>query len=689
MALCRRPPRWLLVWWLITLGAALLASAGLLKLGWSERSAERVKERMAENRAPNAHHAGRVFTWKAGWINVGGLLLLAFAGPVLARPLARAAGGTGQGSAGGSCRGENLEMDQRQEGKTGGGWTVPTHQARLAFVLMILAITLVSAILNSSRLSLSLWGDEEFTARRFITGLPVEQEDGSWQVQKPRWTHTFWDLGMMNNHFLFSVLGRLSHEALGPDPAKATGPRDPWFSEAVIRLPAFIAGLLALPAMAWCLRLWGIGRVAAAAAVLLLALHPWYVRHAVDARGYALLLLWTPLLLAAVRLALNQASWPRWLLVGLLTFLMFYSYLGTVYLLSAIHGALLLFWIVETMRQRRIPVTAGRWASALALSAMLGLQLVSPTLPAIQLVGQIPQFRGEFGLLWWQDAASFVAGGTAWKLYVPGHPQPAAMELLWHRQPLATGAAWLVLGALALTGLWALVGRMFRGRGWLLVAWIAGAPALMWLHMWLGDMKPYHWYLVLFLPGLVFTTAAGLDLVWRLRMPDVLKRSATVLMLLSMFWLGNDRNRQLRHFPYEAGRDSVAVARMVTNPLHPDYNKHEMTVAFVMYTQLYDPGAVHILTSDEREQVVELERLMDESDRTGATLSAHYGSPGLARLVAPGMMRILENPEWFELVGVFPGHKDFTSREVRRYRPRRPRPGPEPTPPLVDAGGRR
>ncbi len=682
--LCRRPPRWLWCWWLVTLAAAGLAAWALLDMGWSERSYERVQERLEEGRPPATHHAARVYTWRAGWINVAGLLLLAAAGPWLGRPLAsrrqRIAPGVGEPDANNEPVAE-AGVGGRPEDTLPAMGAVPDpvagRQARWVLVLMILAITAVSGFLNAPRLTLSLWGDEEFTAKRFITGLPTLQEDGSWQVEAPPWRNTLWDLGRMNNHFLFSVLGRLSHETFGPDPAAATGPRDPWFSETIVRLPAFIAGLLALPATAWCLRLWGIGRVATAAAVLLLALHPWYVRHAVDARGYALVLLWVPLLVASIRLALNHPGWGRWLLVGLLTFLMFYSYLGTVYLLAAIHGALLLYWLLRWGRERVLPIGAGRWATGLALSAMLGLQLVSPCLPAIGLVTENPQFHGKLDAAWWLDTAGFVASGTPWLQQVPDHPVPAAVESLWQRQPVVTAGALGVLGLVTLGGLLALLVKSGRREGWLVAAWVLGAPVVMGAHTWISDLKPYHWYLMLFLPGLVFAIGAGLDGLWRWRVPSPVKRVVTVLTLLAMIWLGHDKSRQLRHYPFEACRDSVEQAREVTNPLHPDYDRREMTAGFVMYTELYDPGAHRITTGRE------LRELMAEADESGRALHVHYGSPGLARLVASDIMNLLENPELFELVAVLPGHKAFTTREVRRYRQGRIERAPAP----VLAGG--
>lgn len=649
MALCRRPPRWLWAWWLATLAAAGLATWALLDMGWSETSYERVQERLEEDRPPATHHAARVYTWRAGWINVAGLLLLAAAGPWLGRPLPRPDNAT-----------PSAATDPSDPSTTPPPEV--TRQPRWMLALMILAITAVSGVLNAPRLNLSLWGDEEFTTKRFITGLPTAQEDGSWQVEPPLWRNTLWDAGRMNNHYLFSILGRLSHETFGPDPATISGPRDPWFSEAVVRLPAFVAGLLALPAMAWCLRLWGIGRVATAAAVLLLALHPWYVRHAVDARGYALVLLWTPLLLAAVRLALNRPGWGRWLLVGAFTLLMFHSYLGTVYLLAAVHGALLVHWLLTWLRHRQRPAGAARWAVSLALSAMLGLQLLAPCLPAIALASQRDQFQGTVDRDWWFDTAGFVSSGMPWRLQVPHHPQPAAMERLWERQPAATSGALIVLAGIALTGVLALLARSRRREGWIVAAWVLAAPALMALHVWIGEFKPYHWYLMLYLPGLIYAVALGLDAIWQRRIPSPLKRSATLLTLLSMIWLGHDKSRQLRHFPYEPCRDSVEHSREVTNPLHPDYDRREMTAGFVMYTELYDPGA-HRITSAR-----ELRELMAEADESGRALHVNYGSPGLARLVAADIMKLLENPDLFELVAVLPGHKSFTSREVRRYK---------------------
>ena len=112
-----------------------------------------------------------------------------------------------------------------------------------------------------------------------------------------------WSFRKTTNHLGFSALARLSHDTFF---VKKTGPTDPFFSEALIRLPVFIAGLLFIPALCWCCWVWGLrfGAVIALAAVS----HPWLMRFGSDGRAYGLIMMGMPVMLGMLESIRNEVD---------------------------------------------------------------------------------------------------------------------------------------------------------------------------------------------------------------------------------------------------------------------------------------------------------------------------------------------------------------------------------------------
>ena len=137
-----------------------------------------------------------------------------------------------------------------------------------------------------------------------------------------------------NNHILHSLLVRLAVQLCGE-------------TEWVIRLPALLAGLLAIPAMFFlCRILFGEGRAGLVAAGLL-ALVPVHITYSQMARGYSLLVLFSLLSLLSIWMALaGRSGW--W--VGFVSS----GFLGAYAVPSAVfHLATLLLWGVLISIRRR------------------------------------------------------------------------------------------------------------------------------------------------------------------------------------------------------------------------------------------------------------------------------------------------------------------------------------------------
>ena len=74
-------------------------------------------------------------------------------------------------------------------------------------------------------------------------------------------------------------------------------------------------------------------------AAWLLALHPWHLRFAAEARGYSLMLCIIPILLYFWVRAIRENRWRWWLLHSASQFALVYCYPGSLYVLIVLNGA--------------------------------------------------------------------------------------------------------------------------------------------------------------------------------------------------------------------------------------------------------------------------------------------------------------------------------------------------------------
>ena len=146
-------------------------------------------------------------------------------------------------------------------------------------------ITILYAAAAAPRLRQSLWDDEVYTVRKIVLGTDRIQSDGSARIKQLPWWHTLWHCEGARNHGLQSILCRLS---LGVYRA-IVRPEGLQFSETAVRLPSFIAGALSIPALALLVARLGFPWAGVVAAGLL-ALHPWHLKLATEARGYPFVL---------------------------------------------------------------------------------------------------------------------------------------------------------------------------------------------------------------------------------------------------------------------------------------------------------------------------------------------------------------------------------------------------------------
>ena len=140
---------------------------------------------------------------------------------------------------------------------------------------------LIAGLTSAVRLGHSTWGDEDYTVKTYINPQYELKADGRLTQRPVEWHEVLWHSKRPNNHVGYTAMARLVHEQFFEP---GDGPNDPIFSEKLVRLPAFLFGLLSVISLVWMARVWGWGRAVPVILVFYVT-HPWLVRFASDARA--------------------------------------------------------------------------------------------------------------------------------------------------------------------------------------------------------------------------------------------------------------------------------------------------------------------------------------------------------------------------------------------------------------------
>lgn len=514
--------------------------------------------------------------------------------------------------------------------------------------LVLLTATAALALTAGGRLSLSLWGDEDYTVKTYLMEQVETRADGGLSFSYPTWGDALWNFKRPNNHIGFTVLAKLSHQLLYRQSGE---PQSFLFKEWILRLPAWAAGLLSVWSLWWMAGVYGWrGWHTVAVLFLLYALHPWVVRFSAEARGYSLLLLLVPLGLGCAGRAVQTLRWRWWLLLGLVQFYALWTWVSAVYVLLPLNAAMALqLW---QQQGPRLPALA-RWLCSGLLTTLLVCLLMAPLLPQMQdfLRSGAKGLSGAMDVPWWQDMAAYSAVGLPWYAWDAGNPLCYSVSQLGGlRYALACICLPLLGWALlrALPQLWTQAAHR-----WLVLVPVGG-PLCMFTHMGLAGLRPYSWYLLLLLPGwLLLLMVAGSgrkSLHYSLLLPCVL---AWVVMLSAY---------PSYRYPLEPSRDSVLLTRKVTNPHHADFGKDSITAGCTMFTEAYDPTLVRIST------VEELRALMQEAKQSQRALFINFSSRAFCEASFPELFQLFNDQQLFELVQVLPGQFPAVTREVLKAR---------------------
>jgi hypothetical protein len=518
---------------------------------------------------------------------------------------------------------------------------------------------------NQPRLFHSMWGDEEFNASRFILDRVERQPDGSLRVTPREWTTTLWNMRKPTNHLGYSVFARLSHDTFFH---KSTGPDAPWFSEALLRAPIFVAGLLLIPAFIWALRVWGIR--AWWWGLPLLLLHPWFTRFGVDGRGYGFIMLSATLMLGVVGRGLQTGRWLWWALFGLGNFFMIWSNLQGVYPVVALNLTAMFCLLQLGLKNPATWLLVRRWFVANMLTFVIMVGWLAPCLPQLQEFMAKGEIHGTLDARFWQDSLSAWLFGQPFQPWdEPENPYRYAWQISAQTLPVLHLVGALLFIILLGVGICALLRKPAHRA---LLFFTLGAPALMLLHMYLGENRPYDWYFCPFIPGLFLMAAAGGEFLAGLtpvRTPARAATQATLVITVLLFaFITRQPRSLLRAHAIEPSRDAVASYRAVMNPRNPDIDKAVMSGAFRMYTEGYDPAQYRFDT------VEQLRKLMAESDQSGRPF---YINVGFFRFLqtqpsTKPVCDLLTDPTVFELKSVHYGLLHPTTRQVFRYKGKSP-----------------
>jgi hypothetical protein len=533
----------------------------------------------------------------------------------------------------------------------------PGRRPSRSWLALVAAAVVAGSLLSWPRLGHSLSTDELMSVRRVVDGYWKARPDGSLRFREASWLDTLFYYRTPNNHVPFSVLSRASLSIWQRTHADS-GIR---FGESALRFPAWIAGAASIAAAAWLC--WRAGFPAAGVLLAwLLAIHPWHVRYASEARGYSLLMFLVSAQAAALWAALHRGSWPRWLLFGALQGLMLWTYPLIGILVGVVN--LCALTLLLALHGRRAGGQVLRWAVVNAACAAALLQLFAPL--AAQVIGYTDKWEPERGtdLAYLGRVGSYLyLGKTFFLSRSPEDPYPQLYDIsIGGVPPIHWVGIALALSAVALGAL-----RLWRsGAAQRALALLLLLPGpLTWLVAWLGGVHLWDFYLIFTLPAWAALLALGAS--WPLAAPQPFARRGGLLLvvagLLAFAVAGEPVRRYQRDHSVEPRRESVALTRPDPDPLSPA-QAGVLTATFFRPADTYDPRVVHVGNP------AELEALMARADREGLPLFVNIGWLRQAARQRPELMALVEDRERFERVADLRGLTPRFTRRVYRYRER-------------------
>ena len=537
----------------------------------------------------------------------------------------------------------------------------------------VLATAVLCTGLRLPLASKSLWWDECWVVRQCSHGRwqpdkKTARQDGAQKEAQPalKFSPTSWKRCAFyyqkpTNHAPMSLAQKASFSLW----RGVTGAPKHEFSDLAARLPALLASAAAIVLLAALGRAWGRPGVGLLAA-LLLALHPWHIRHGVDARAYALVApLCVSALLAGWRIAQSGGRRARdWVWLCLNQFVWLWAYPNALLDVLALFAALAaLLWRAHSAAADRFTALA-RLAVCHLMAAMLLLQMFLPCfMQARHWAGQEADKHLLDPALARETAALLMLGST---LRVEGEPFTApapggdsyddeAADARLFLGPLVARVLWIPALLLALAGMWAMRLEL-RSSVWL--AWSLVISALLFAA--LTRLADSYFY-----PRFVFalTPLAMLGLAWNARLIGTLSTPAKTLFaaipILAAFLTATAGERRLLlTTPISPLRD---VAEFVSKRATP-----ERKPLVACYGLGREALPVYYPETESAQSKAEIEALIARARTEQRELLLVQGYNGFNRARLADGFALMDDAAAFETLAVFPGiETDFIFRVLR------------------------
>jgi hypothetical protein len=533
-------------------------------------------------------------------------------------------------------------------------------EARLhpvGWILVGLAIV-TSASLAYTRLDQSLWDDEETSAVSYVVGTYFADDEGNLRFREADLRDTILNYRSPNNHIVHNLIARIVHAGWSATVAR----ENQRANDFVLRLPALLFGMASLGTLAYFL--WRMGFPwAGVFAAWFLALHPWHLRYASEARGYSLVFTLIPLVWALLLDALHHGTWRRWAAFGGAQFVLLWAFPAAVYLLG-LTNLLALGAILTRHRGNARAQQGTRWFTANLFGAMLWALLMAGNVAQLMDWVERKGFR-DLGGPWIKMTLAHFLSGMSWSHRRHG-VDPVYPELV----DVATQTPWLFYAAIGATATLLLLGtlRLLRSEGyrrWVPLLLLVPGP-LTWYVGYLRGFLMHPWYLIFVLP--LFAALVGLGATSALRWirPPALSAGLTLAFCAVYLaglasWTTAPRSA-LRAGSLQPYKESVLLTRGTLDPFDPGEG-NALTVSFSDPPGYYDPRVRAIETTHE------LLGWLERADREGRPLYVNLGRLQKAAKQNPELMALVDREDLFELVTFLPGFEPRLSRKIYRYRP--------------------
>jgi hypothetical protein len=441
----------------------------------------------------------------------------------------------------------------------------------------------------------SLESDECSSLRNSVLGTYRRSlPDGGLKWKNADWSKTLFGYRNVNNHVFHNALAKVSNSAW----RWWTRPVGLQFNEVAVRLPAVIAALGAIVALALLFAASGFPGAGAAAAWIL-ALHPWFERYAASARGYSLLMFFLPVAMLCWLRGMQTGYWKYWGAFAACQFVLVWTHPSAIFVLIPL--AVLTLFVLGSGISEVAParITLPRWFCCNTLAAAAALPLMLPL---------VPQMRAYFdavpetpvGGRWIANTFCYLLTGAPWtkrESFPPIYPE---IQSLWLDQPAvfwflcAAATVLLVLGA-----------YRFACRAGMSSAFVACwlmAPILQFSFARLESMYIWEFYMIYVLPALVGLMALGLVVTANtVRRFSGVRHAAPCIVIASIagFALLTQTTRawQASHArtPY---REATLLTRPHLNPFSPE-NTNILTAGTGDLPVSYDPRILRLRSAAE------------------------------------------------------------------------------------------